>query len=320
MAPMPQIKTRPQMTQMTEMGIMRRMGSSTKHPMIRRLFPAVAAVAVFAVAHPLDAQSRREMQMMADIRMLQEQNQQLQNSLAQLGDALRTITSRLEEQANVNRKSFADQKLTVDQLGSDLRIVRERVDESNVRITSLSQEVEALRLAIPQYPPPAPTTGDPAADPSAAMPGIPPGLPTDPTATPVNPGLGISPQRLFSTAWGDYTVGQWALCIQGFDTYLRTFPRNEAADEAQFYIGECQFSDGKFIEAVDAYNRVITNYPRGEKVPEAYYKRGLAFERLGQLDRARESYEAVIKGYADSQAAGLSKQRRDSLSRAKLPQ
>jgi tol-pal system protein YbgF len=158
------------------------------------------------------------------------------------------------------------------------------------------------------------------------MPGAPPGPPPDPTAPPVaptapapTPGVAISPQRLFSTAWGDYTVGQWALCIQGFDTYLRTFPRNEAADEAQFYIGECQFSDGKFTEAVDAYNRVITNYPRGEKVPDAYYKRGLAFERLNQLDRARESYETVIKGYADSQAAGLSRQRLDSLNRAKPP-
>jgi tol-pal system protein YbgF len=292
----------------------------------RRLSLALAALGVLAVPDPLAAQSRREMQMMADIRILQEQNQQLQNSLAELGNALKVITSRLDDQANINRKSFADQKLTVDQLGSDLRIVRERVDESNVRITSLSQEVEALRLAIPQYPSPAPPGVEPAVDPSAPMPGAPPGPPPDPTAPPVaptapapTPGVAISPQRLFSTAWGDYTVGQWALCIQGFDTYLRTFPRNEAADEAQFYIGECQFSDGKFTEAVDAYNRVITNYPRGEKVPDAYYKRGLAFERLNQLDRARESYETVIKGYADSQAAGLSRQRLDSLNRAKPP-
>jgi tol-pal system protein YbgF len=296
--------------------------------MIHRLFPFVAAVAALLLAHPAAAQSRREMQMMADIRMLQEQNQQLQNSLAQLGDALKTITARLDEQANVNRKSFADQKLTVDQLGSDLRIVRERVDESNVRITSLSQEVEALRLAIPQYPPPAPFTTEPPVDPAAAaVPGAQPGVPADtavppaPPAVPPQPaGPGISPQRLYATAWADYGIGQYALCVQGFETYLRTFPKNEAADDAQFYIGECQFQDGKFTEAIDAYNRVIANYPRGDKVPEAYYKRGLVLERLGQLDRARESYDAVVKDHADSPAAGLSKQRLDALNRAKPPQ
>ena len=55
-----------------------------------------------------------------------------------------------------SRKSFADQKLAVDQFGTDLRIVRERIDENTVRITGLSQEVEALRLAIPQFQTPAP--------------------------------------------------------------------------------------------------------------------------------------------------------------------
>jgi tol-pal system protein YbgF len=293
--------------------------------MISCLFPVVGAVAALLAASPATAQSRREMQLMADIRMLQEQNQQLQNSLAQLGDALKSITSRLDEQANANRKLFADQKLTVDQLGSDLRIVRERVDESNVRITSLSQEVEALRLAIPQFSAPAPAVTDPALDPTAVPPGTQPVPPTDPAmptgapGAPQQPVPGISPQRLYATAWADYGVGQYALCVQGFETYLRQFPKNEAADDAQFYVGECQFQDGKFTEAVDAYNRVVTNYPRGEKVPEAYYKRGLVFERLGQVDRARESYETVLKNYADSPAAGLSKQRLDALNRTKPP-
>ena len=60
---------------------------------------------------------------------------------------------------------------------------------------------------------------------------------------------------------------------------MRTFPRTDLADDAQWYIGECYQQDGKFAEAVDAYNRVITNYPKGDRVPDAYYKRGIALER-----------------------------------------
>ena len=115
---------------------------------------------VTALANPAAAQSRREMQMMADIRMLQEQTQQLQQQLQaaldQLTATLKTINGRVDEQAATMRKSFADQKLAVDQFGNDLRIVRERIDENTVRITSLSQEIEALRLAIPQFPTTAP--------------------------------------------------------------------------------------------------------------------------------------------------------------------
>lgn len=298
------------------------------------LIGAIAAAAVVAPAAPVAAQSRREMQMMADIRMLQEQTQQLQQqlsvALAQLGDTLKQLSARQDDQTAATRKGFADQKLTVDQVGSDLRVVKERVDETNVRITSLSQEVEALRLAIPSYPPPTQTSTDPTLDPSAAagassgavtapgsVAGGPPGVPPTPPPPVAGANPGISPQRLYDTAWTDYTAGQWTLCIEGFNTYLRSFPRSEAADDAQFYIGECNFADGKYTEAMDAYNRVIANYPRADKVPDAYYKRGMTFERLGQLDRARESWETLLKTFPDAEVARLGKQNLDRLARAK---
>jgi tol-pal system protein YbgF len=282
---------------------------------------AAALVLVVAAAAPATAQNRREMQMMADIRMLQEQTQQLQQqmqaALATLTEALKSINTRIDDQANATRKAFADQKLIVDELGNNLRVIRERVDDSNVRIGSLSQEIEALRLSIPQFPAaPAVPGGEPGQPPvDAAQPGMP--QPVPPAAPAVGPG--VSPQRMYDTAWSDYTAGQWELCIGGFEQYLRTFPRSELAADAQFYIGECYFLSGKFTEAVDAYNRTITGYARSPQVAAALYKRGLAFERLQQYDRARESYQLVVKDHADSDAARLAKQNLDRLSRGKPP-
>jgi tol-pal system protein YbgF len=284
--------------------------------MSRRLHPVIFALtSALLLASPAAAQSRREMQMMADIRMLQEQTQQMQQQLQAALDAintqLKTISARVDEQAGATRKAFADQKLVVDQFGTDLRVVRERIDESNVRITSLSQEVEALRLAIPQYgqAPAAPV--DPNAPPS-----------TDPpvtTAPPVTLAPGMTPQRLFDTSLSDFTVGQWALCVQGFSTYLKSFSRTDNADDAQWYIGDCYYSDGKFPEAIDAYNRVITNYPKGDRVPDAYYKLGLALQSAKQLDRAREAWETLIKLHPEHDAARLAKQSLDRLGRSKPP-
>jgi tol-pal system protein YbgF len=275
---------------------------------------------VLTLAAPAAAQSRREMQMMADIRMLQEQTQQLQQQLTaaleQLTATLTAINGRVDEQAAATRKSFADQKLAVDQFGTDLRIVRERIDENTVRITSLSQEVEALRLAIPQFPmapavPPDPTAAP--VDPPVA------GAPAPPAAAapPVALAPGMSPQRLYSTALADFTAGQWALCIEGFNTYLRSFSRTDLGDDAQWYVGECYQQDGKFTEAIDAYNRVITNHPKGDRVPDAYYKRGIAFSQLGQTDRAIESLEQLMKTFPDHDMARLAKQQVDRLKRGK---
>ena len=272
---------------------------------------------VIALASPAAAQSQRERQMMADIRMLQEQTQQLQqqvvSAVEQLTTTLKAINSRIDEQAGTTRKSFADQKLAVDQFGNDLRVVRERSDENNVRITSLSQEVEALRLAIPQFPqmsapvdPGAPLTPGSVPDAAAAA-ALPPAV--------LAPGM--SPQRLFNTALDDFTAGQWALCIDGFGTYLRNFSRTDQGDDAQWYIGECYQQDGKFTEAVDAYNRVITNFPKGDRVPDAYYKRGMALSAMGQTDRARESFETLMKTYPDHDMARMAKQQVDRLNRGK---
>lgn len=269
-------------------------------------------------ASPAAAQSRREMQMMADIRMLQEQTQQLQQQLTaaldQLATALKTLNARVDDQAAASRKSFADQKLAVDQFGSDLRIVRERIDENTVRITSLSQEVEALRLAIPQFPtaPAVPT------DPSAALPpGGTPDAPGVAPAAPVTLAPGMTPQRLYNTALADFTAGQWALCIEGFNTYLRSFSRTDLADDAQWYVGECYQQDGKFQEAIDAYNRVISGYPKGDRVPDAYYKRGMALSAMGQTDRARESFETLMKTFPDHDMSRMAKQQLDRLKSGK---
>ncbi len=254
--------------------------------------------------------------MMADIRMLQEQTQQLQQQLQAALDGLaaqlKAISSRVDEQAAATRRSFADQKLAVDQFGTDLRVVRERIDESNVRITSLSQEVEALRLAMSDLRTAALVPVDPNAPPSDVQ------APLTP-APPITMAPGMSPQRLFNTALADFTAGQWTLCIEGFNTYLKSFSRTDAADDAQWYIGDCYYSDGKFAEAIDAYNRVIVSYPKGDRVPDAYYKLGLALTSQKQADRAREAWETLVREFPDSDMARLAKQRLDSMPPATKP-
>jgi tol-pal system protein YbgF len=230
--------------------------------------------------------------------------------LGTLTDALKGVTAKLDEQGNNTRKAFADQKLLVDAAGTDLRVVREKLDETNVRITSLSQELEAVRQAIPRTPMSSPAY-DPSLPPDAASMGggaelTPPSAPGTPAST-VPPGT--SPQRLYDMAWADYAAGQWTLAIQGFQSFMRAFPKSELADDAQYLIGESYLLDNKFREALDGYEQVIKNYPGGDKLPNAYYKRGVVLERLGQTDRARESYEFVLKNYPETPAGALARQR-----------
>ena len=82
-----------------------------------------AFVASFVVATglpaPASAANKEHQQLAADIRMLQEQMQLLQNMLGTLNDSLKAVNTRLDDQTNTMRKAFADQKLLIDNLSSD---------------------------------------------------------------------------------------------------------------------------------------------------------------------------------------------------------
>jgi tol-pal system protein YbgF len=278
---------------------------------MQKLFTTALAILLLPAA--AFAQSRAERQMMADIRMLQEQTQQLGITLATLNDTLKALNTRLDKQDEMARKAFADQRLVIETMGADLRVIRERTDETNVRINTLNQEIDALRDSMTQMQASAaasPVPVDPAA-PNTALP--PAGPPTAPSTA------GLSPTRMYEQAFADYAAGQWSLAISGFEQFLKTFPKSDFADEAQLHIGETHYAAGKYPDAIAAYNQVIQNYPKSNSTPQAYYKRGAAQERLKDVDAARASWEFVIKTWPESEAARLAKQNLDRVSTARRP-
>ena len=280
---------------------------------MRTVFLSILGLALLAPA-PAAAANREHEQILADIRMLQEQNQRLQLALVTLAEALKAVTTKIDESNAATRKGFADQKLLSDTVAGELRVLREKLDETNVRLTSLSQDVDGLREIIPQSAPMPAAPVDPA-DPNASPSTAPVGAGAAVPPSPAPGGTGMTPRRLYDTAYADYTAGQWSLAVQGFETYLKTYPKSELADDAQYYVGESYSGDSKFKEAVAAYERMIRDYPQSDILPEAWYKVGTAYERLGQPDRARAAYETAVKLFPETDAGRLSKQRLDGLNR-----
>jgi tol-pal system protein YbgF len=265
----------------------------------------VASAFAFALlaAQPAAAKDKEHLQLAADLRILQEQSQQLQNLLGQLSEALKAVTQRLDAQKEANVKAFADQKLTIDGMSKDLAIVREKLDDTNTRVGSVSQEVDALRQSVQQL---AAARQSTAADPAdGAAPGT---SPDSTTGAPPTVAVGVSPQRLFDGAKADYAAGLWDLAVSGFKAYITSFPRSDMADDAQVLIGNSFLQDGKNDKAVEAYDVAIRTYPNGNVVPEAYYRKGLALKNLKQLDQARQAFDFVVRTYPQSAEASLARQ------------
>jgi TolA-binding protein len=276
--------------------------------MTQKLFAAVVAAALLAAPRPAVAANKEHQQLMADLRMLQEQTQLLQNVLNQVTDALKAVNTRLDQQAETVRKQFADQKLVIDNLTNDVRIIREKLDDNNVRIGSLTQEVDSLRQSLQQAPRPSPTVEpDAGGAPGAAAPPAPP-----------LPPVGVSPLKLFESAQGDYYSGQYELAIAGWTDFIKTFPKAEQAPAAQVGICNSYLNDGKYQKAVEACDVAIRTYAGSDKIAEAYYRKGVALQALRDLAGARDAFEQAVKADAAGEngtAGRLAKQRLDQLRR-----
>ena len=282
--------------------------------MRRKHFLAAAfSLTMLAGASPALAQDREQLQMLAELRMIQEQSGQLRALIATIEDAIKALSAKIDQQGDATRKAAADQKLLVDNLRDNVSVVREKLDDTNVRISTLSHEVETLRstfAAIQQQQAAA-----------AAAAASAPQTPTDPSAPPVNPtqpaapAAGLDAKRTFDTAMSDYLSGQFALASDGFRAYIRSFPTAPNAAQAQYYIGESLFQLQQYQEAITEYGRVIDAYKASQWVPEALFKQGRSYENLKDPVRARQAYEAVVKGFPDSNAATLARQRLQALPR-----
>jgi tol-pal system protein YbgF len=267
-----------------------------------------------AWAAPISAADKETRQMMADIRILQEQLQQLQNQVQTTVTALTEatkaldarVTARLDQQTDVTQKALADQKTVITSISSDLRNVREKLDDNTTRLGSLTLEVQALRqlftasrtsFAAPDATPSGASASNGGAPPAGLSPSA----------------AGASPQAMYDGAYGDYTAGQWDLAIDGFQDVIKSFPSSSLAADAQVMICNAYATSGNYDKAVEACDTAIRNYPNGAKTSTAYYRKGLAYQALKQPDRAREAFEFITKTFPNSEEATLANQRLDDL-------
>jgi tol-pal system protein YbgF len=273
-----------------------------------RSFKQAAAVAlmvgVVLLPRSAAAANREHQQLMADLRILQEQSQLLQNMLGTLAEAVKAVNTRLEQQTEAERRAFADEKLLIDTLQKDLSVMREKVDDNNVRVGSLSQEIDALRQLLQQ----ALARQTSSSEPTATSPLGPASSTPSGTGVTTPTAAGASPTKTYDQAYGDYAAGLYDLSVDGFEAFLKDNPRATQAPDAQFYIGSAYLNDGKYDKAVEAFDKLIRGYPASPRVADAYYRKGVALRSLKQPDRAREAWEFVAKNFSDTPAASLAKQ------------
>ncbi|MBM3750531.1 MAG: tetratricopeptide repeat protein [Acidimicrobiia bacterium] len=284
--------------------------------MARRLLILV----LLALPATAAAQNREHQQIFADLRMLQEQTQLLRVAIAELAEALKAVNTRVDEQANLTRKLFADQGVQIGSLTENARILREKMDATNVSLSKDAHEMETIRQELATQRTlltqiitmltPVTVPGDPGNPTAAGAAGATPPPVAGATAPPSVqlPPPPQNPQRAFDSAFGDYATGQFDFAIAGFQYYIETFPTSPDVPKARYHVAESHYGKGAYKAAVAAYDQVLKLDKGTEWEAPALYKQGLAYEQLGQTERAKANWELVRKSFPDSSAAMMAAQ------------
>src|SRR6187401_1033651 len=110
--------------------------------------PALVALLLLPLPSQALAQNREHMQMEAELRMLQEQNQQLSLAFQQAMEAIKTLNGRFDAAMEALRKGFADEALTSKTMAGDVGAIAERVRDNDTRLRALGDEVKAMHATL----------------------------------------------------------------------------------------------------------------------------------------------------------------------------
>ena len=115
-----------------------------------------------------------------------------------------------------------------------------------------------------------------------------------------------SPKDEYDLAYGYVLHKDYALAEQAFRDFIRKYPGDRQASEANYWLGETLFQRQRYQDAADAFLVVVRNHEKSGKAPEALLRLGQSLAALGQKEMACASLAEVERKYPRA-SAGVKK-------------
>jgi TolA-binding protein len=251
------------------------------------------------------AASREQQEMQRDIAQLQDQIRMLQSTFDQKMATMQTLVEQALEAGNKANTNVSvlnssvtqtlDRELKgalvpvtglaarVGNIANDVSDVKNSIADLNTQLNRQHQLLTDINNAIKVLQSPA-----------AAPP--PSGVPSASAAPP-------PAAALWTGASSDYSSGKADLAAQEYADFLRYYPDDPNAAQAQFLIGQIHSAQGKYDQAVMDFDAVLERYPDNKYTTDAYFMKGMALKVSGHRDAAVTEFRALIKKYPRSDRA-----------------
>jgi len=228
--------------------------------------------------------------------------------LSSLEQAVASVDSLVREQYRISQSLRALLGAQSQDQRDNLELIAARQEEINYQLRQLLEKLQAIQLygGVETKPPveTAAPSSQSAAKPSGTGAASPPVSPIPRTDT-----VKVDPNELYNAALEDVRNKRFQLAESRFLSFLMQFPKHELAGNAQYWLGEAVYGQGKYELAVSEFEKVLKKYKKSPKVPAALLKIGFAQFELNRNKEATKTLNRLIKSYPDSEEADLARQR-----------
>jgi TolA-binding protein len=107
-------------------------------------------------------------------------------------------------------------------------------------------------------------------------------------------------KQTYMTSLGHFQNQEFDDAIVGFKELVSSDATNDLADNSQYWLAECYYSQKEFKRAIAEFEKVFT-YSGTDKDDDAQLKIGLAYQSMGNVNKAREEFQRMIDYFPGSE-------------------
>jgi tol-pal system protein YbgF len=111
----------------------------------------------------------------------------------------------------------------------------------------------------------------------------------------------------YQSAYEQVLSGDYASAESGFADFIATHPNSKRIADANFWLGEAQYSQGKFNESAKTFLNAYKTYGKSEKAPEMLLKLAMSLAALDSKDTACATLREVAKAYPKASRSIITK-------------
>lgn len=104
----------------------------------------------------------------------------------------------------------------------------------------------------------------------------------------------------YETAYGHLLRQDYGAAEAAFQDFLKAYPNDQLAGNAQYWLGETHFVRGNYKSAASAFLKGYQTYAKSNKAPDSLLKLAMSLERLGQKDAACSSFGELVSKFPEA--------------------